>query len=483
MISDARSTYAIRPSDERGAIRRFVAWALARHLHVILGGLFVLAVGLQQNFDDIHKSQFHPDESRWLNRASYLSALLHPFSSAWENRYLVQGQPPGGSYITALGLLAQGHSLDTNGPWNFSYGSETVTAWNTARGNMPTWDDLMAARRTSAVLGAISALALFLAVTEMTNVAGGLAAGLFFAIHPLSVYLSTLAVSDAAFTWLTAMATLAGMALARKPTWPRAILLGVLLGAGASTKLTPIFLAAGLALIGAGLLAIPLLRRIPLIGRVVDWIPGTSDEQRAPLGWKLVSLPVTTVFYFLMTFPFLWPSPIARTKQLFDFRRAEMNSQASIWPITAVNSRVDALHRTWVMLENRYSSSGKIFQKLAPHVGRQGWDHGIDLPFAVAGLVFLAIIALRRGVVSSTFIGVAVAGGQALLILGGLRVDFDRYYLPIVFVFAMGFGTFTGTLWTATGMLWARLTRRSAEPSRPALSYRPQTAGHQPSAD
>src|SRR5215213_7584397 len=222
--------------ESRSALARLVAWVMARRLHVMCGALLVIAVALQQNLTEVTRSPFHPDESRWLNRATYTEAIFHPFSSAWEDRYLIRGQPPGGSYITGIGLLVQGRDLNTNGPWDFHYGSETVTWWNTSRGNMPSWDDLVAARRTSAVLGAISALAVFLIVSQITNVAGGVAGGLFMAVHPLSVYLSSLGVSDAAFTCLVALSTLSGMALARKPSWGRTVSLGLLLGAGAATK-------------------------------------------------------------------------------------------------------------------------------------------------------------------------------------------------------------------------------------------------------
>ena len=48
--------------------------------------------------------------------------------------------------------------------------------------------------------------------------------------------------------------------------------------------------------------------------------------------------------------------------------------------------------------------------------------------------------------VLTAFMGLAVAGFQAALIVGGLKVDFDRYYLPIVFVFAIGVGGLASTM-------------------------------------
>ncbi|HKG25112.1 MAG TPA: hypothetical protein VKB09_05645, partial [Thermomicrobiales bacterium] len=153
---------------------------------VLVVGVF--ALGLWQNFDALTASQFHPDESRWLNRAYYLRELLHPRSKVWEDRYLTRGQPPMGSYVTGIGLILQGRDLTTNGPWDFHFGNESTTTWNAVKGNMPAPADLTAARRTNAVVGALSCAVLFLIVARLTNVFGGLVAGTFLAFHPLQIY-------------------------------------------------------------------------------------------------------------------------------------------------------------------------------------------------------------------------------------------------------------------------------------------------------
>ena len=430
---------------KQGPLSQAIEWIVTHNVHVILGALVVLAVAFQQNFSDITKARFHPDESRWLNRAIYTEKIFDPFGSTWEDRYLTRGQPPGGSYITGIGLLLQGRDLDSNGPWEFTRGGETVTWWNAAAGNMPAWDDLEAARRTSAFLGTVSAVALFFIVRRMSNVFGGVAAGLFFAIHPLSIYLSTLGVSDAAFTFLTAMSTLAAMRLARTRSWPIAILLGLLLGAGTATKLTPFLIAFALAGLGVVFALTPYARRIEFLSRAVDFIPGLSTLHARELSWKLISLPIVTCLTFFVTYPFLWPSPINRTQNLFDFRQAEMSSQTRIWPQSAVSSRFNALERTWQMLENRYSSTGKLFAEIARVSGRDISERGIDVPLAMAGLAIALVLVWKRGLSSPTFLGLTVAGLQAAIIVGGLTIDFDRYYLPIVFIFAIGVGVLAGT--------------------------------------
>lgn len=426
---------------------------------MLVAALFVFGVGLQQNLSRVSSSPFHPDESRWINRAEYPAEALHPLSAFWEDRYLILGQPPGGSYITGIGLLLQGRDLETNQAWNFEYGNETVTWWNASRGNMPAREDLVAARRTSAFLGAVTALAVFLIVLQVTNLAGAAAGGLFMAVHPLSVYLSSIAVSDAAFTTMVALSTLAGMALARQPSWSRAFLLGALLGIGASTKLSPLFIALALGAAGLIVVALPLLRRIPGLRAWIDYVPGLEPERTVRLGWKLMSLPAIAVLTFVATYPYLWPDPVGRTQGMFDFRRAEMENQARIWHTAAVTSRLNALERTWTMLEDRFSATGRLLGELTN--SGAGW--GFDLPIAIAGLLILLALSWRRGVTSPTAFATALIGLQGALILGGLLVDFDRYYLPIVFACAVGAGVFVASAWTL-----ARRLGGFCSPARPA---------------
>jgi len=441
----------------------------ARRLHVVLAGLFVFLVSLQQNVAEIPRTQYHPDESRWLNRSHYTIDLFDPFSEVWQDRYLIRGQPPGGSYVTGIGLLLQGRDLDTNNAWDFRFGDQRYTWWNASRGNMPSEADLFAARRTSAVLGAISVLALFLIVTWLSNVAGGIAAGFFLALHPLGIYLSSLGVSDAAFTTFTALATLAGMALAAKPTWLRATVLGLLLGAGAATKLSPLFLAAGLAAIGAVLVVAPVVRRAGPLNRVLDWIPGYGGTRSRRLGWMLLCQPVITVAVFVLSYPYLWPAPIWRTRSLFEFRRAEMDNQARLWPHDSVDSRIEALERTWTMLEHRFSATGRIASEVADRFGFSVSDRGIDVPIAVAGLCLLLVAVYRKGVTSPAMMAAAVAGGQAALIIGGLRINFDRYYLPIVFFLGIGVGLLAALLWSGAVRLATRRTIADRGRNRPHL--------------
>jgi hypothetical protein len=430
-------------------------WAKISRWMTIAGGAIVVAIAIWQFSAALHKSTFHPDESRWINRAVYLKELRHPRGGFWSDSYLIRGQPPMGSYITGLGLWLQGQPLEQNGPWNFAYGNDGDINWNVTNGNVPDVQVLLDARRTSIALGVLTILATYIIVTMLSNWIGGVVAGVFLSIHPLTIYLATLAVSDMAFTLVVALSGLCGLTLARRPSWLWTIALGVMLGTGASLKLSPIFLAFGLAFVGALILIEPVVRRIPGVRQFYRHFgAGEADVQR--MGIMLLSLPVIATGFFIASYPYLWSDPIGRTRLLFDFRRAEMANQSRIWGDQAIDSRFEAISRTWSMLEVRYSTSGRLLASIGIEPGNLNSKEGYDMPFLVLGVVLFIGLALWYGFRTPHLMTLMVLAGQVLIILAGININFNRYYLPVAFFLAVGLGVGIGTCIEWIRVLWKR---------------------------
>ena len=230
---------------------------------------------------------FNPDESRWLSRAHYLAALTDPFGPTWADQYMTRGQPPLGSYAMGVGLLAQGRDLETNPPWNFSVPWEV----NAALDRKPVPQDLAAGRRLSAALIAIATLALIAVAGAYVTAPWAIAAGALFAVHPFTVYIGSLAMSDALFGLLIVLAAWAASAFARRPGPGRAILVGLWLGLGGASKLSPLAVAAGLGAAGLLIYAVRAMRH----GRLTGWYA------RYALNGLLVGLAA------LMTFVAVYP--------------------------------------------------------------------------------------------------------------------------------------------------------------------------------
>jgi hypothetical protein len=357
---------------------------------------------------------FNPDESRWLSRARYVAALADPFGPTWADQYMTRGQPPLGSYAMGIGLLAQGRDLETNAPWDFSLTWEE----NIALGHKPVPEDLAAGRRTSAALVALTALALIGVARVYLATPWAIAAGALFAIHPFTIYIGSIAMSDALFGLLIALAAWAAAAFGRRPSWGRAILVGVLLGLGGATKLSPLAVAAGQGLAGVLVFAVATIRRRRFAPR------------EAAYAVRGIAIGVAALLTFIMSYPYLWPDPIAHTRQLFAFRVEEMAAQSTDWPVMAVPNRVEALRRVNLNFTERYNLAGSVISLLGgpttPALVRQ-----VEFVIPVLGVVLMAGLALRDGPYSPSALVLAVLGGQVLVTILGMRSEFDRYHVPM----------------------------------------------------
>jgi hypothetical protein len=380
----------------------------------LLAVLIVATLGFALADATARGPDFNPDESRWLSRAHYVAALADPFGRTWADQYMTRGQPPLGSYAMGIGLLAHGRDLETNAPWDFSLTWER----NIALGHKPVPEDLAAGRRTSAALVALTAVALVNAARIYLTVPWAIAAGALFAVHPFTVYIGSIAMSDALFGLLIALAAWAAASFGQCPTWGRAILLGVLLGLGGATKLSPLAVAAGLSAAGILIFAIMTIRR-----------RGFAPLE-ASYAAKGVVIGVAALLIFVASYPYLWPNPIAHTRHLFAFRVEEMAAQSSDWPVMAVPNRAEALRRVNLNFTERYNLSGSVIALLggpttAPLV-RQ-----LEFLIPILGIVLMAGLAVRDGPYSPRALVLAVLGGQVLVTILGMRSEFDRYHLPM----------------------------------------------------
>lgn len=366
-----------------------------------------------------HWTGFNPDESRWISRAHYLADLADPFGSTWDDQYMTRGQPPLGSYAMGAALQLQGQDLQTNPPWDFSRTWEE----NIAIGNKPSAADLLAGRRFSAMLTALTTIVLIFIAHAFVAMPWALLAGLLFALHPFSTYIGSIAMSDALFGLLIALAALAAAALAREPGWKRAALLGTLLGLGGATKLSPLAVAFGLCIASVALLLLALAQHRLL------------DSARRYAGYGIVVC-LTALATFVLVYPYLWPNPLERSGHLFAFRVEEMAAQASDWPVMAVPNRLEALRRVGLNFSERFSLSDQVASWLG--IGEAPFPlPQAEVALSLLGVALMALLALRAGPYSPQSLVFAVLGGQVVVTILGMRSEFDRYHLPMALLGAV----------------------------------------------
>ena len=196
----------------------------------------------------IETTPFHRDEARWIGNSALLREWRDPFGVRWQdegyrNVYGTidevnrrRSQPPLAMYLFGIGLIVQGEGLPTTGYWIMTEDRQ----WNVDHGNMPSDAELRAARRTNVVVALLSVVALYFLGTLLTNRIGGLVAGLIYALHPLVLATSTRAWSDPLLVLWIVLAAVAMAWLGSRPSIARGAVVGVLLGLGAATKLSPL---------------------------------------------------------------------------------------------------------------------------------------------------------------------------------------------------------------------------------------------------
>lgn len=391
--------------------------------------IVLFAFSLYQNLGNMDTVDFHRDEARWINRAYFLGDLPHPFSDTWSDYYTTRGQPPLGNYLMGAGLLLQGRDLDTNRVWDFTYDE----AWNVHAGANPEPADLNAGRRTNAVIGALVVVCVYAMASRLTNRGGGFAAGLFLSLHPLHLRLSSQALSDELLALTIALSFLAAFRFARKPDLGSGLLLGLLLGLGGAAKLSPLLMSLPLAAYGG----LWLLMRPRSSGGGLAW-------RGARFGWLLALQPLIAFITFVAVNPYLWPHPLQRSFDQFNFRRSEMDGQSSAWPIAGVDGPLTALARTGRRFHEDYSSSIRIQDWFQNLISAAFQPLSIDAVLMAAGAVVLIAIVVRTGLWSPHALVALLMAGQSAVVVVGMGVDFYRYFLPLLVVGAICLGVGVG---------------------------------------
>ena len=379
----------------------------------------IFIIAMWQFLPTIDERDFHRDEARWIHRAEYVRELANPFSDYWnestwadgdtlDHRNRLRAQPPVGSYLMGIGFLMQGQPLPDIGFWNMDQDTE----WNAQQGNMPSDAMLETARRTTATLAALTTVMIFLIGNRMTSTTGAAIGALFFAMHPLTIYLSTFAGSDAALVFFIGLSALLAARLAEKPGWIRAIMLGVAIGLGGGVKLSPLGIAMALAVVGAVLMM---------------W----KAKNTSRLGMMLLAQPVIAGAVFVISYPYLWRNPVENSLNLLRYRTMSFDLQSSLWNQVAIASPLEAIDRIWTRFSgDEWSLLGRWFGV--------GWP--VETLLAVAGIVVLALLVIRRGLSSPTAMIAAVIGASTVITIVGVQVDWARYHWPILLAIAVCIG-------------------------------------------
>jgi hypothetical protein len=210
------------------------------------------------------------------------------------------------------------------------------------------------------------------------------------------------------------------------------------------------------------LLSLPLAALgVFLLLRSLTRFRGEAPVLDRSLGSKLLVLPPVAFAVFVLSYPYLWPSPIQHTLNLFELRTQEMAGQARAWPDVAVDSRTDAFGRIGDRLEEQFSTTGRLLGLGAQAVGIDWEPSGFDFIPVLAGALLFVGLVMRSGLRSPAGLSALLLASQAGAIVVGLRADFYRYHLPIVLIMsicvALTGGAFVSALTRVDAWRWLAL--------------------------
>jgi hypothetical protein len=178
------------------------------------------------------------------------------------------------------------------------------------------------------------------------------------------------------------------------------------------------------------------------------------------LGWMLVSVPFTAIATFVVIYPYLWPNPVSRTLTLIRFRQDEMANQYRLYPQFRTDTPLDALERTVVALGDRWSSTAHFLETIGMETLAANISQ-LDVVLAVTGIVLLLAIGIRKGMRSAELAIAAIIIFQTATIVLNMRVDFERYYLPILLGEVVAIGSVVGVVVSMAMHAAQRPARRS----------------------
>lgn len=378
--------------------------------------------------------EFHGDESQWIHTSRFLEHALAGDSQAdvWRVHYWTLTQPPMVRYTIGISRRAGGFEMvDLNKPYRFG----VRRAANERQGRIPSPELLWWSRLAMVVEAAVALGVVFLLVAWAAGRLAGYLSVLVVLVNPYFAEHLRRAMGEASVLfWSVVTALIACVTLSRLRSGGRlraALLLVGSVAAGVTAGLAGASKLNGLAAIGVG----------SMIG--VGMLLSSSLRS-----WRAIASIVVVVALSCATFvvvnPFLYSSPIERTKAMFENRQREVRNQLRGNPedrmidleqrARTVQERILRTHAPW-----RFPRSGLV-----------------NLVLVLAGALWLAF--------RTRLLWRQAQGGEAplvvltsALLLGApialSPLDWARYYLfPVLFgsvllaiAIARGVGLLLGT--------------------------------------
>jgi Dolichyl-phosphate-mannose-protein mannosyltransferase len=372
----------------------------------------------------LHPGGGRGDETDYIFTARYFTYLFvqHDVTRPeWGDNYWTHTQPMLIRYIEGAWLSAQGYDLEaTPVPYGLMASLEQIGDAKVASAPVDASPSLVARARVPIIaLSGVLAVVLYLIARLVGGeIAGWATVGLLLentlfrnsmpTVQPESALLLALGLAALVLIRRPAPALL-------RPSTGRVLAVGIVLGLGLAAKLTA----------GLGIIA------VLLWGALATWRSGSIARADGQSRWRQASIRVAGSWaamalvagsVFVLSDPHLYANPFVHTVHLLQNRVQEMDVQAALQPAGAINN--------------------PLARPVAVLVGLSTSTITGSRTISLEGLLMLLGIALAAVRAWSDWRRRAELGPLAFLLLmllvcffgtsAGLRMSYDKYYLPIL---------------------------------------------------
>jgi 4-amino-4-deoxy-L-arabinose transferase-like glycosyltransferase len=386
--------------------------------------VFLLTLAVLGTHTALHPGGGRGDETDYIFTARYFNYLFvqHDVTRPeWGDNYWTHTQPMLIRYIEGAWLSALGYDLEaTPEPYGLMASLEQIGDAKVASAPVKASPSLVARARVPiiALSGALAVVAYLIARFVGGEIAGWATVGLLLentlfrnsmpTVQPESALLLALALPALILMRSPAAALL-------RPSYGRVVAVGLVLGLGLAAKLTA----------GLGIFA------LLLWGALATWRTASAARAEGQPGWWQVIIRVGGAWaamaliaggVFVLSDPHLYANPFVHTAHLLQNRVQEMDVQAVIQPAGAVN---DPLQRPVLLLAGVAQSTITGSRTVS-----------------LEGLLMLLGVALAAARAWRDWRRRAELGPTAFLLVtlvvsfigtsAGLRMRYDKYYLPIL---------------------------------------------------
>lgn len=332
-------------------------------------------------------------------------------------------------YLIGLAWHSQGLTVDdVNEQWD--WGADWN--YNQTTGHAPTPEFLLIARWSSAIVLAASVVVIFALGQNVGGSWTAYLAGLYYALNPALLLNGRRAMMESPFLFFSLLTVLATILLVRKPTWPRALWLGLAAGLALASKHTALFT---VAVMFGGIL-------LYLVYQSVRSKDETNPVDHILLPMLIIAAAIT-IGVFLLLNPAWWDDPIGRAQKVLELREDLLAGQTAAfggYP-DLTEKLAGFLRQALVVLPQYYEING--WQNwIGDQISRyeaSAW-RGVSVGGSVASAVILCVMMAAglgslirdRNIAGSTrwVVGIWVMA-MTLTTLLLTPLEWQRYYLPV----------------------------------------------------